>query len=48
MSVIKSDASGWWIGELRGVRGLFPANYCKILYADDEDSSELSYGEGRD
>lgn len=20
--------SGWWYGELRGVRGLFPSNYC--------------------
>jgi hypothetical protein len=25
--------------QLNGKEGLFPANYCKLLYGDDEDSS---------
>ena len=37
--MIRVDKSGWWLGELRGKQGLFPANYCKLLYGDDEDSS---------
>jgi hypothetical protein len=29
--VKKTDSTDdWWEGELRGVRGSFPANYCKI------------------
>ncbi len=28
-----------FLSQLRGKEGLFPANYCKLLYGDDEDSS---------
>ncbi|KAK5935269.1 hypothetical protein CgunFtcFv8_020645 [Champsocephalus gunnari] len=27
IDIIKEDASGWWIGRLRGKQGLFPNNY---------------------
>lgn len=27
ITVVSTDPSGWWYGELNGVRGLFPANY---------------------
>uniref|UniRef100_A0A8C9VVM4 Osteoclast-stimulating factor 1 n=1 Tax=Scleropages formosus TaxID=113540 RepID=A0A8C9VVM4_SCLFO len=27
IKIIKEDASGWWMGELQGNKGLFPSNY---------------------
>ena len=39
VAIVQTDPSGWWLGELRGKRGLFPQNYCKLLFGDDEDSS---------
>ncbi|XP_064474896.1 unconventional myosin-Ie-like [Ornithodoros turicata] len=27
LEIVKEDASGWWLGKLRGKEGLFPSNY---------------------
>jgi len=31
ITVLKKDASGWWIGQINGRTGSFPANYASLL-----------------
>lgn len=31
IEIVKEDASGWWLGKLKGREGLFPANYIERL-----------------
>ncbi|CAM1154211.1 MYO1F (predicted) [Pycnogonum litorale] len=31
VEILKEDASGWWLGKLRGKEGLFPSNYIEKI-----------------
>ncbi|SCV68142.1 BQ2448_263 [Microbotryum intermedium] len=37
--IFGKDQSGWWDGELRGIRGWFPSNYVQVQVAPDTISS---------
>ena len=42
ITVINQDESGWWLGELKGSRGLFPYNYVEIARHEIfEDAAEV-------
>ena len=31
LDLLQEEASGWWVGQLRGKKGLFPYNYVEKL-----------------
>lgn len=46
--VYNKDTSGWWDGELEGLRGWFPSNYVELLEGgigegEDEDDQDGPY-----
>lgn len=44
ISVINQEDEGWWEGELKGVRGLFPVNYVEVLVGNQAlPSSNFSF-----
>ena len=45
IEIVTRDASGWWVGKLRGKQGYFPGNYVKeTVGAGRLDRSNYPYG----
>ncbi|KAJ3128140.1 hypothetical protein HK098_005040 [Nowakowskiella sp. JEL0407] len=38
----KDDVNSWWIGQLGDKRGLFPANYCRLLSTDAPERNDVT------